>query len=135
MRAWTAKTEKRMRDVMRESTQDVVDMSQEPVAKGGKMPVDTGNLRNSFLSGLNGSFSFSVRTPDPSAAAATVAAQLVIAKMDFGDIANFGWSAEYAQSVHNGPAGRAGYFWVDHAVQGWQGIVDKNIARAKIKYR
>lgn len=76
----------KMRDVMRESIQDVIEDAQTPVAKGGRMPVDTGFLRNSVASGLNGAFG----PPDSGLIA------LTIAGMDLGDTSQFAWTAVYA---------------------------------------
>jgi hypothetical protein len=42
-----AVSEKRMTALMRQSLQDVINIMQEPVAKGGRMRVDTGFLRSS----------------------------------------------------------------------------------------
>lgn len=79
-------TQDKIRDVMRESIQDVMDDAQTPVAKGGRMPVDTGFLRNSVASGLNGAFG----PPDSGMVA------LTIAQMDLGDTSQFAWTAVYA---------------------------------------
>lgn len=122
--AWVQKSEDRMLMVMRESVQDVVDKAQLPKAKGGRMPVDTGFLRNSLISGLNGSFS----------ASGASSYALIIAGMDLGDEARFAWTAAYAFAQHFGSGGRAGNFWVDYAVEDWQGIVDRNTARAKARF-
>ncbi|MCF6371050.1 phage tail terminator-like protein [Rhizobium halophilum] len=56
VRQFADRTTAQMRDVFAESVQDVVEMAQLPKARGGRMPVDTGALRNSLASGLNGSF-------------------------------------------------------------------------------
>ena len=43
------KSRRRMEAVVKQSTLDVINAANRPVAKGGRMPVDTGNLRNSVV--------------------------------------------------------------------------------------
>ena len=84
-----------MIDVAQGATEDVVFDMQQPVAKGGRLPVVTANLRNSLASGLNGSFG-------PEGADSYV---LVISRMDIGDVARFAYTAEYARRVNSGFSG------------------------------
>ena len=102
---------------MKTSIQEVMVEAQKPVAQGGNMPVDVGNLRNSLASGLNGSFG----PPDDDSYA------LTIAQMDIGDTANFKWTAAYARARHYKPEsfGQGGGMWRDKAAQKWQSIVDR----------
>ena len=51
---WVLKTEKRIDAVLKDATQSVVAVAQQTKAKGGRMPVDTGNLRNSLQSSIAG---------------------------------------------------------------------------------
>ena len=51
---WTKKTEKRIDAVLKDATQSVIAVAQQTKAKGGRMPVDTGNLRNSLQSSIAG---------------------------------------------------------------------------------
>ena len=44
----------RLDAVVRQATFEVADLAQLPEAKGGRLPVDTGNLRASFGASLNG---------------------------------------------------------------------------------
>lgn len=119
--AWTAKTRARKTAVVQKSAQDVIAVAQTPVAKGGRMPVDTGFLRNSLQSSLNGS--------TPLSGAESYA--MVVAQMEAGDVAEFGWTAEYARHVEYGARGRPGRFFVGGAAQKWPQIVAANIAKAK----
>lgn len=49
LRRWTDGSLEKAHAVMKTAVQDMVRDMQEPVAKGGRMPVDTGMLRNSGL--------------------------------------------------------------------------------------
>ena len=104
--------------VFKQSVQEVIADAQVPVAKGGRMPVDTGFLRNSMVSGLNGSTSLT--GPDSYA--------LVIAQAGLDDVIFAGWTAEYARHVEYGARGRPGRFYMRGAAQKWQTIVNKNAA-------
>lgn len=107
--------------VVKQSAQDVGDLAQRPVAKGGNMPVDTGFLRNSLVAGLNGTTGLS--GPD--------AYVLAIAGMELGDSVMFGWTANYARYVEYGTRGRAGRFFMLSAAQEWQAIVARNAEKAR----
>lgn len=124
VRAFTGKTKSQMRDVFVESVQDVVELAQTPKAKGGRMPVDTGNLRNSLASGLNGSFG---NTGAESYA-------VTLTGLELGDVAQFAWTAPYARRMELGFSGtdslgrtyeQAGNFFVGSAVAKWDQIVTK----------
>ena len=91
-----ADTMQKMRAVMQESIQDVCDDMQTPKAKGGRMPVDTGNLRNTLASELNGS---------GFGAAGSDSYVLTIANMDPGDVARFAYTAAYARRMELGFVG------------------------------
>lgn len=119
--AWTRKTKARMDAVVKASAQDVIALAQTPVAKGGNMPVDTGFLRASLQSSLNGSTGLT----GPESYALTVAG------MGAGDVATFGWTANYAAHVEYGTRGRAGRHFVGNAALHWQEIVAGNVAKAK----
>lgn len=110
-------SERKLRQIHQQAAQKVVEAAQTTVARGGRMPVDTGNLRNSLVSGLNGSFG------QPS----EVSYVLTIANFDLGDVAQFAWSAEYALPRHfKGPDfGQGGGMWVDYAAAQWQQSVDE----------
>lgn len=116
-----------MTAVVRASAQDVMERAQRPVAKGGNMPVDTGTLRNSLQSSLQGSTSLT----------GGESYIMVAAQMDAGDVATFTWGkpADYARFVEYGTRGRPGRFFMRNAVAGWKQIVAANIARAKAAVR
>ena len=122
---WTKKTEKRIDAVLKDATQSVVAVAQVTKAKGGRMPVDTGNLRNSLQSSIAGG-----------AFAEGEASHILVApQMKGGDVATFTWTAEYAAAVNNGNNGRPGAHFVEGAVDQWPAIVRASIRKAKARVR
>jgi len=120
---WTKKTEKRIDAVLKDATQSVVAVAQQTKAKGGRMPVDTGNLRNSLQSSIAGGAS-------GEGASSYI---MVAGNMKGGDLATFTWTAEYAAAVNNGNRGRPGAHFVEGAVDQWPAIVRASIAKAKAR--
>lgn len=114
-------TIKRIEAVAKQSIQDVVDDMQTPKAKGGRMPVDTGFLRNSLVSGLDGSFG------PPGADSYTG----VIAGMEIGQVARFGYTAEYAIHQELGTSKMAGNHFMGGAAAKWPAYVAANAAKAR----
>ena len=120
---WTKKTEKRIDAVLKDATQSVVAVAQQTKAKGGRMPVDTGNLRNSLQSSVAGG-----------AMGEGASSYIMVAgNMKGGDVATFTWTAEYAAAVNNGNRGRPGAHFVEGAVDQWPAIVRASIAKAKAR--
>ena len=122
---WTKKTEKRIDAVLKDATQSVVAVAQQTKAKGGRMPVDTGNLRNSLQSSVAGG----------AMGEGASSYILVAGNMKGGDLATFTWTAEYAAAVNNGNRGRPGAHFVEGAVDQWPAIVRTSIAKAKARVR
>ena len=129
---WTKKTERRIDAVLKDATQSVVAVAQVTKAKGGKMPVDTGNLRNSLQSSIAGGASGEGESSHI----------LVAPLMEGGDVATFTWTAEYARRVNNGFTGedslgrnysQVGAHFVEGAVDQWPAIVRASIAKAKAR--
>ena len=120
---WTKKTEKRIDAVLKDATQSVVAVAQQTKAKGGRMPVDTGNLRNSLQSSVAGGASGEGKE----------SYIMVAGNMKGGDLATFTWTAEYAAAVNNGNRGRPGAHFVEGAVDQWPAIVRASIAKAKAR--
>lgn len=118
---FAGKTVEQMRNVLRNSVQDVLETAQRPKAQGGRMPVDTGFLRNSLASGLNGAFG----PPDANSYTLTVAG------MDLGDVARFAWTAEYAIHQELGTSKFPGNHFVGSAAAQWEKFVAANAARTK----
>ena len=100
---WTKKTERRIDAVLKDATQTVISVAQTPKSKGGRLPVDTGNLRNSLQSSIAGGAS-------GEGASSYI---LVAGNMKGGDLATFTWTAEYAAAVNNGNRGRPGAHFVE----------------------
>lgn len=126
--AFAKLTKDKMLKVAKQSIQDVMLDAQTPVAKGGRMPVDTGFLRNSIVSGIEGSTSNEGND----------AITFTIAGMDLGDVLTFAWTAEYALRRHYGFNGtdslgrtysETGALWRDAAAAKWQQTVRKNAFR------
>ena len=120
---WTKKTEKRIDAVLKDATQTTIAIAQQTKAKGGRMPVDTGNLRNSLQSSVAGGASGEGKE----------SYIMVAAGMKGGDLATFTWTAEYAAAVNNGNRGRPGAHFVEGAVDQWPAIVRASIAKAKAR--
>ena len=116
VKGWNDKAKRNTRNIMRTAVQDLIEDAQRPVAQGGNMPVDTGNLRNTLSSGLNGSFG--LEGPD--------SYSLTINGMELGDVANFRWTAQYARIRHYKPEsfGQGGGMWRDKAAVKWPQFVE-----------
>ena len=128
--AWARQTEARMNAVIKGSTQEVARIAQTPKAKGGRMPVDTGMLRNSFQSSLNGSTSLSGGD----------SYVMVAASMKAGDVAQFGWTAAYARRINYGFVGedslgrsynQQGAHFLEGAAMQWPSIVAGEVTKAQ----
>jgi len=123
---WTKKTERRIDAVLKDATQSVVAVAQVSRDKGGRMPVITGNLRNSLQSSVAGGAS----------GQGEESYIMVAAGMNGGDLATFTWGNSkypYAAAVNNGNRGRPGAHFVEGAVDQWPAIVRASIAKAKAR--
>ena len=116
--AFKDKTEDQMLRVLQQSLQDTLNDAQRTVAQGGNMPVDTGTLRNSLISELDGAEV--ARGPD--------SYTLAIARIKIGHEARFGWTARYALARHYKPPsfGQGGGHWRDIAARKWPETVRRN---------
>ena len=124
--AWTKKTQRRIDAVLKDATQSVVAVAQVSRDKGGRMPVITGNLRNSLQSSVAGGASGEGKE----------SYIMVAAGMKGGDLATFTWGNDdipYAAAVNNGARGRPGAHFVEGAVDQWPAIVRASIAKAKAR--
>ena len=132
---WTKKTERRIDAVLKDATQTVISVAQTPKSKGGRLPVDTGNLRNSLQSSIAGGASGEGKSSHI----------LVAPLMEGGDVATFTWGNDdvpYARRVNNGFTGadslgrhysQVGAHFVEGAVDHWPAIVRASIAKAKAR--
>lgn len=116
-----ARYKDRMEAVFKEATQATIREAQTPVSQGGRMPVDTGFLRNSLVSGLNGSTSLT----------GADSYVLIIAQAGITDTIEAGWVANYAKWVEFGSQGRTGRFFMRGAAQKWPEFVRKAAAAYK----
>ncbi len=111
--------------VGRDATQQVIDDAQLPVAKGGRMRVDTGFLRASGIGSLDGMPTGPSRRGEGQQAAEDVS--LILNQMTEGDTFSFGWTANYAQyrEAEDG--------FLRLAIQRWQDFVDISTEKARAR--
>ena len=119
---WVAKSQARLEAVWKTAAQDIAKEIQTPRAKGGKMPVDTGFLRNSFAADVN-----KVPSGNGSTDYKSGPISIVINRAKIGDTVVFGFASQYSIYME------ARYSFVRHAAQNWQQIVNK--AAQKVKTR
>ena len=129
MQAFTTRAKEKMTLVVKQSAADVFELATttQPGVEAtggsfevGKVPVDTGNLINSFQIGLNGGQGGNAGGVD-----------LVIAGMKLGDSVTGVFTAAYAREVEYGTSKMAGRFYVLSAANQWQAIVSRNAAKAR----
>lgn len=118
--------QRRLLALSRMSFQDVVDQAQLPVAKGGRMRVDTGFLRASGQASLNGLPTGLIRGEgERDYDFDETSTVLTLAKFRLGMTLFFGWTANYARARNL----RDGF--LDVAVQNWKQIVKKNVQKIR----
>lgn len=120
---WAAKSKLRMEAVVKTAAQAVAEDATTPVAQGGRMRVDTGFLRNSFVADIGQMpRGPSDRATESIGDASAVA--LVIARMQMGEVLYMGFSANYARAreSHDG--------FVEGAAQKWPQFVNNAITEA-----
>ncbi len=124
------KVDQRLQFTFRGAMEQVVSTAQTVKGAGGDMPIDTGVLRRSLVSSVNGG---DVATGEASYTA-------MIAGLDWGDTAQVRWTAAYARRMEYGFSGsdslgrvynQAGNFFVGNAVAPWQSIVAFYAEQAK----
>lgn len=116
IKAFTDRAKEKMETVVKQSAQEVFSIAQTPKAQGGRMPVDTGFLRNSLVAELNGS----------TVAGGADAYVMAVAGMDLGDTVFAGWTANYARHMEYGTSRTPGNHYMLAAAQQWQAIVARN---------
>lgn len=119
VKAFTERSKKKQEVIFRTSAARVLDEANMPKAQGGRMPVDTGFLRNSTTAGTS---------PDGGKDPA-----LVFATIEVGQTVYAGWSAEYALRQEFGFMGvdslgreynQEGNAFLRTSIQRWQEYVD-----------
>lgn len=116
IKAFADKSKEKIEAVVKQSAQEVFSIAQTPKAQGGRMPVDTGFLRNSLIAELNGA----------TVAGGADAYVLAVAGLELGDVVFAGWTAEYARHMEYGTSKTPGNFYMLSAAQQWQQIVSRN---------
>ncbi len=121
--SFITKSEDRLLAVMRGSLRDMIEDMQVPVAKGGRMRVDTGFLRASGRASLDGWPSGDGTRPADALPGQFEwngeALNATLLQMKLGDTFHWGWVANYAEvrEVYDG--------FMDAPLQNWQGYVTK----------
>lgn len=125
---WVRETEERMLATVQIAAQDLITDMQTPVAKGGRMRVDTGFLRASGRASLEGWPSGPSQKPEDAPVGQYTGIYddfdayplgAVLLDMRLGDTLYFGWVAAYAP-VRNTYDG-----FMDIPLQNWQGYIDR----------
>jgi len=122
------KSKKNMLILVKQSLQDVIHEVQIPVAKGGKMRVDTGFLRASGQASLvgfpSGPGRGELKAPN-SYGYDTGPVIATIGQLQLGQTLYFGWTARYAKyrELHDG--------FLESGLQNWSQIVAKNAREIK----
>lgn len=129
--AWVREKEILVRQIFRESAQEVVEEMQTPVGEGGRLPIATGFLRSSLQVSLNSEPVPATRENPGGSHGAPNAASLVIGGAEIGDRIVASYSAVYAPAVEYGARGRPPRGFVRGAAQRWQSIVREVAQRLK----
>ena len=133
VRAFAEKAKSMQLAIFRESAQRLMEEANTPEGQGGRMPVDTGFLRNSSAASLEGMPTDGARDPP-----------LVFAGMDLGQTVWAGWTAAYAMRMEHGFYGedslgrtyaQAGKGFARAAAQRWDFIVSEVAAEVKGRMR
>lgn len=118
------KYEKRIDFTLRYAVERLIEAAQLPKAKSGRMPIDTGALRASLLSELNGA----------PGAIGPDSYVFVAGAIKGGDFATFRWTVEYAYVVNHGRNGQPGAHFVEWAADQWQKFVSEGAKAAIARY-
>ena len=111
---WIAKSERLSMAVLQQATQAVINEANTPVAKGGRMRVDTGFLRNSLKANI-GSMPSGASSPGNWDDSEVV---LTLIRMQPGQVFYAGWTANYARPREHYDG------FLRMATQKWQDQVD-----------
>ena len=120
--SWAKRQELAMEAVVKEAALELTEEAVKPIAKGGRIPVDTSFLRNSIAAAVN-----SIPSGESSASFDMQPVILAINKVKAGDRLVIGFTAEYARAMEHR------YFFVRSAAQNWDNHVNKatkKVARA-----
>lgn len=115
---WTQRMNVAMEAVAKEAAQELAEEVSKPIAKGGRIPVDTGFLRNSMAAALN-----SIPSGESSDVFDMQPVTLAINKLKAGDRLVLGFTANYARAMEYR------YYFVRSAAMNWPLHVDKSIKK------
>lgn len=123
-------SQKKLLNVARDAIATTVEDAETPVAKGGRMRVDTGFLRSSGAAALNeipsGPTKGRKRSQGESGEFYTrdgTSLNIALAQMKIGDTVFYGWTAKYAKirETYDG--------FLETALQKWQNTVNFSIKK------
>jgi hypothetical protein len=134
---WVRKQKELSRAVLQASAQELArraNLQGPSVARGGggaggRMPIDTGFLVNTFAAQIGGMPSGPSRPGEGSPGDWEVPTTLVIAGMKAGDTLFMGWTAAYARRQEER------YGFMKGAAAQWQSVVDGVVADARARAR
>ncbi|HEV7435345.1 MAG TPA: hypothetical protein VGO22_10800 [Pseudorhizobium sp.] len=135
---WAREELERAEAVFQTAAQTVANEVRTPFAEGGRMPIDTGNLRRSLMAST--ADMPTVKPEQESFADSGI--EMVIAGAELGSTVYLGFQAAYALRMEYGFVGtdslgrtynQTGYGFVEAVAQRWQQIV--NEAEAKVRGR
>lgn len=128
--SFVAEYKARQDAVLRNSVQQLFSIAQTTVYQGGNLPIDTGFLRNSLVSEVNGQ---RLGKGEKSYELFTTSAKV-------GDVLFGGWTADYALRMEHGFVGedklgrtynQSGFGFAASAAAQWVEIVDRNCVRLR----
>jgi hypothetical protein len=120
-----------MEAVVKQSSSELIEVMQTPVAKGGNMPVDTGFLRNSLVVTIGAPYAGVRFNEGGISTNYSPQYEMALAGFEAGETIYGVYTANYAGFVHYGVNGRPGRLFVDLAAQRWPGIVASVTARLR----
>ncbi len=134
--AWIRESKARITAVFHEATQRTVSLAQLPVAKGGRMPVDTGFLRYGIRASLSAMppvipTSHGVHGAHYEYAPGEIS--LVINQAKLGQTIYIGYTASYAAYVEYGTSKRPARGFVGNAALQWQATVNQVVENLKAR--
>lgn len=124
---WVHKVEGAAEAVFKESTQELVNVAQTPIAAGGRMHVDTGFLRASLLASTSmvPPINPAARPKEGSTYPADFGQiEAVIIGAELGQTIYLGYTASYAGAREYGARGQPPDAYVRSAAQRWPMIVE-----------
>lgn len=131
---WVRKTKARQEAVAKTATQELFFEVIKPTAQGGRMRVDTGFLRASFVASLDAPVNLVTENPDPKNGEFTTdlgAISLVINGAELGQIIFGTFTANYARPRELGSRGQPPDAFVLANAQNWQQFVTDAIIQVR----